>query len=123
MLGGNNDTRQPEESMAINLSYVQDMGNGTFFAYAGYKHTGDYLLAGTGAGAGVNTFDGDYQLWDVRVAYDLRLKNDAVLSLSLAVVPSTCPVVVPTPASRVGALPEPTHLRSSTLCSAEALNR
>ena len=83
VLGGNSDTRQPEESMAINLSYVQDMGNGTFFAYAGYKHTGDYLLAGTGAGAGVNTFDGDYQLWDVRVAYDLRLKNDAVLSLSL----------------------------------------
>ena len=82
VLGGNDDPRQPEESMAINLSYVKNIGNTTFYANVGYKHTGDYLLAGTGAGAGVNTFDGDYQLWDARIAFDIHLKNDAVLSLS-----------------------------------------
>lgn len=81
-LGGNSDTRQPEETYAIGLAYVQDIGNGTFYANVGYKHTGEFLLVNTGAGNDARTFDGDYQLVDARIAYDIRMKNDAVLSLS-----------------------------------------
>jgi len=81
-LGGNTDSRQPEESYAVNLSYVTDIGSGTFYANVGYKHTGEFLLANTGAGAGLDAFDGDYQQWDARIAYDIRLQNDSILSLS-----------------------------------------
>jgi iron complex outermembrane receptor protein len=82
-LGGNSDSRQPEESYSVNLAYITEIGNGSLMANIGYKHTGKFLLVNTGAGAESRTFDGDYDLLDARVAYDMRMKNDAVLSLSI----------------------------------------
>ncbi|MDA0979130.1 MAG: TonB-dependent receptor [Proteobacteria bacterium] len=82
-LGGNSDSRQPEDQMSVNLSYVRDVANGTFYANVGFRAVGEFLLVNTGAGAAARTYDGDYDLWDARVAYDMRLKNEAVLSLSL----------------------------------------
>ncbi|MBO6701979.1 MAG: TonB-dependent receptor [Pseudomonadales bacterium] len=81
-LGGNSDSRQPEETYAVRLSYVTDIGNGTLFVDAGYKYTGEFLLVNTGAGADARTFDGDYDLWDARIAYEMRLANDQTLTFT-----------------------------------------
>lgn len=81
-LGGNSDSRQPEETYALRLSYVTDIGNGTFFADVGYKYTGEFLLVNTGAGADARTYDGDYDLWDARIAYEMRLANDQTLTFT-----------------------------------------
>lgn len=81
-LGGNDDSRQPEETYALRLSYVTEIGSGTFFADVGYKYTGEFLLVNTGAGNDARTFDGDYDLWDARIAYEMRLQNDSTLTFT-----------------------------------------
>ena len=82
MLGGSDDSRQPEKTYALRLSYERDIGNGVLYADVGYKYTGEFLLVNTGAGNDARTFDGDYGLWDARLAYDIRLRNDSVLTLT-----------------------------------------
>ena len=82
-LGGQDDSRAPEETYSLNISYVKDIGKGTFFANAGLKHTGRMLLVNTGAGNDARTYQDDYKMVDARVAYDLPLDNDAILSVSL----------------------------------------
>ncbi len=82
-LGGQDDSRAPEETYALNVSYVKDIGQGTFFANVGLKHTGRMLLVNTGAGNDARTYQDDYKMVDARIAYDLPLDNDAVLSVAL----------------------------------------
>lgn len=81
-LGGDSDSRQPENQTSVSMAYVRDVGNGTVYANVGFRHVGEFLLVNTGGGAAQRTFDGDYNLWDARVAYDLRME-DAVLSISV----------------------------------------
>ena len=82
MLGGNDDSRQPEKTYALRLSYEKEIGNGILYADIGHKHTGEFLLVNTGAGNDARTYDGDYDLWDARIAYAIRLRNDSVLTLT-----------------------------------------
>ena len=48
-LGGNSDSRQPEDSMSFRLAYDQEVGSGLFSANVGYKTVGDFLLVNTEA--------------------------------------------------------------------------
>ena len=82
-LGGHGDSRQPEDSVSVNLFYVREMAAGVLYLNTGYKHVGEFLLVNTGAGHDQRTFDGEYSSWDARIAYDIRMDNDAILSLSL----------------------------------------
>ena len=41
------------------------------------------LLVNTGAGNDARTYQDDYKMVDARIAYDLPLDNDAVLSVAL----------------------------------------
>lgn len=81
-LGGNDDSRQPDESYSVTLAYTAEIGNGTLYANVGYKYTGEFLLVNTGAGNDQRTFDGDYDLWDARIAYDMPLSNGAMLTFT-----------------------------------------
>lgn len=81
-LGGNDDSRQPDESYSLTLAYTAEIGNGTLYANVGYKYTGEFLLVNTGAGNDQRTFDGDYDLWDARIAYDMPLSNGAMLTFT-----------------------------------------
>ena len=82
-LGGGNDSRQPEDSASINLSYVKETASGVLYFNTGYKRVGEFLLVNTGAGSDQRTYDGDYISWDARIAYDIKTQNDAILSFSL----------------------------------------
>ncbi len=83
-LGGNSDSRQPEETYSVRLAYVRDLANGMLSANVGYKHTGEFLLVNTGAGAAARTYDGDYDLVDMAIAYAMNLNNDATLTFTLS---------------------------------------
>ncbi len=83
-LGGNSDSRQPEETYSVRLAYVRDLANGMLSANVGYKHTGEFLLVNTGAGAAARTYDGDYELLDAAISYQMNLSNDAQLTFTLS---------------------------------------
>ena len=82
-LGGGSDSRQPDRSMALNVAYQRQMGDGVFRANTGYKRVGDFLLVNTGAGPNNRLFEGNYGLWDAQVGYDMELSNGSQLSFSL----------------------------------------
>ena len=82
VLGGNDDSRQPEWSIAASVAYTKDIGPGTFYANVGFKNVGDFLLVNTGGGADQRLFEGGYGQWDARLAYDLNLNNGGTVSFS-----------------------------------------
>lgn len=83
VLGGNDDSRQPEWSGALNVAYTKDIGSGTLYANVGYKKVGTFLLVNTGGGADQRLFEGGYGQWDARIAYDMELSNGGQVSLSV----------------------------------------
>jgi iron complex outermembrane receptor protein len=83
VLGGNDDSRQPEWSGALNVAYTKDIGSGTLYANVGYKKVGTFLLVNTGGGAEQRLFEGGYGQWDARIAYDMELSNGGQVSLSV----------------------------------------
>ncbi|HCC44281.1 MAG TPA: hypothetical protein DEQ32_07780 [Gammaproteobacteria bacterium] len=82
VLGGNDDSRQPEWSGSVSVAYVRDIGAGTLSANVGYKKVGSFLLVNTGGGADQRLFEGGYGQWDARVSYEMELANGATLGLS-----------------------------------------
>ena len=81
--GGNSDSRHPDNTWSLNLAYQKDLSMGTLYANIGYKHTGEFLLVNTGAGNDARTFGGDYNLIDARIAWDMPLRDDSIISFSL----------------------------------------
>ncbi len=83
MLGGNDDSRQPDWNANITLNYGGELGRGYLSGQVGYKKVGDFLLVNTGGGADQRLFEGGYEQFDARVGYDLTLENGDMLSFSL----------------------------------------
>ena len=82
-LGGNSDSRQPEDSMSFRLAYDQEVGSGLFSANVGYKTVGDFLLVNTGGGADQRLFEGGYSQVDARVAYSFETANGNNASITV----------------------------------------
>ena len=82
-LGGNSDSRQPEDSMSFRLAYDQEVGSGLFSANVGYKTVGDFLLVNTGGGADQRLFEGGYSQVDARLAYSFETANGNNASITV----------------------------------------
>ncbi len=82
-VGGDSDSRQPDQSISLTLSYNRQIGRGMFTANTGYKKVGDFLLVNTGAGPNNRLFEGNYGLWDAQIGYDMELNSGDQLSFSL----------------------------------------
>ena len=83
MLGGNDDSRQPDRNMNVQLNYGAQWGKGYFGANIGYKKVGDFLLVNTGGGADQRLFEGGYSSIDMRISYDLTLNNEDTLTFAI----------------------------------------
>ncbi len=83
LLGGNDDSRQPDYSWSATVAYTRPVGPGVLTANAGYRKVGDFLLVNTGAGPNERLFEGDYGLWDAQIGYEMDLNNGDRLSFSL----------------------------------------
>ncbi|MCP5185015.1 MAG: TonB-dependent receptor [Pseudomonadales bacterium] len=82
VLGGDDNSRQPEWNIALSLGYEKDIGPGTFSANVGWKKVGKFLLVQTGGAANQQLFDGNYVQVDARVAYEWRMENGSAFTLS-----------------------------------------
>jgi iron complex outermembrane receptor protein len=83
LLGGNDDSRQPEWNAAFTANYERQFGSGIFNANVGYRKFGQFLLVNTGAGADSRTYDGEYSLLDARVQYDWTMDDGSIFSVAL----------------------------------------
>lgn len=84
ILGGNDDSRQPEWNANITLAYGAQMGPGFFSANVGWKKVGEFLLVNTGGGADQRLFEGGYIGVDARAAYEWQMENGNTLTFTLS---------------------------------------
>lgn len=75
-VGGNSDSRAPDQTWSLAAAYETQLGVGNLSAYVGYKHTGDLLLVNTGGGADQRLYGGDYGLIDARLAWEMPIDDD-----------------------------------------------
>lgn len=83
VLGGNDDSRQPEWNYSFTAAWESDFEGGSFFANVGYKKVGDFLLVNTGGGADQRLFEGGYAQLDARIALEFPMENGDSLMVSL----------------------------------------
>ncbi len=83
VLGGNNDSRQPDWNYNLILAYDRQFGPGTLSANAGYKKVGDFLLVNTGGGADQRLTEGGYGQLDARLAYEWVTNSGGIMTFSL----------------------------------------
>ncbi len=81
-VGGNSDSRAPENTWSLAAAYNTQLRIGQLSAYVGYKYTGDLLLVNTGGGADQRLYAGDYGLIDARVSWEVPIDDD-LLTLSV----------------------------------------
>ena len=81
-LGGNSDSRSPENTWSLATAYDTTLGLGDLTLYLGYRYTGDMLIVNTGGGADQRLYGGDYGLVDARASWTVPLGDDA-LSISI----------------------------------------
>ena len=82
-LGGNDDSRQPDYNTNLTIAYGAQVGDGYLSANVGWKKVGDFLLVNTGGGADQRLFEGGYDSIDARVAYEMTVGDEGILTFSL----------------------------------------
>jgi len=83
ILGGNDDSRQPEWNANLSLAFGKELGEGFLSANVGWKMVGSFLLVNTGGGADQRLYEGGYKSVDARIAYDWFLDDDRSVTISV----------------------------------------